>query len=165
MPHLWKWLSDHSKEELGDDLAEGHWAVFLACALSTVLCCLQVCQSIIYEQLRQKQNQKPRRVILFWNCQAKDFGLGLLRLEPKCHMWHTSFKIYYFNLRPPCLKFMLFGVSHPSISIFILLYMSLCQLHGELGETITWMAGWLPLWFCSFAGTAKPNRFKGVLEN
>lgn len=95
-----------------------------------------------------------------WNCQAKDFGLGLLHLESKRHMWRTSFKVYYFNLRPPCLKFMLFGALNLSISISVLCCVSLCQLPGEPGKTIAWMVGWpLPFMLYSFAGFAKPNRF------
>lgn len=47
-----------------------------------------------------------------------------------------------------------------SISISILSYVSLCQLHGEHGKTIAWMAGRPPPWFHFFAGTAKPNRLE-----
>lgn len=60
---------------------------------------------------------------------------------------------------------MLFRALHPSISTSILLYVSLCQLHGEHGETIAWMAGSPPPWFHPFTGVAKPNRFEGVLKN
>ena len=60
---------------------------------------------------------------------------------------------------------MLFRALHPGISISILLYVSLCQLHGEHGETIAWMARRAPLWFHPFTGTAKPNRFEGVLKS
>lgn len=84
---------------------------------------------------------------------------GLLRLEPKCHMWHASFAVYDFNLRPPCWKCLVFSALHPRVSISMPLYTSLFQLHGEHGETIAWMAGRPPPWCHSFAATAKPNRF------
>lgn len=70
-------------------------------------------------------------------------------------MWHTSFRVYYFNLRPLCLKLTLFGASHHSTSISLLFHVCLCQLHGEHGETIAQRAMPHRPHFHSVVGTAK----------
>lgn len=47
-----------------------------------------------------EEKSKPRRVILFWNCQVKDFGLGLLHLESNvaCGTHHLKFIILTLDL-------------------------------------------------------------------
>lgn len=108
-------------------------------------CCLQGCQGVICEQLRRNQSQKPRRVILFWNCQVKDLGLGLLHLELNvaCGTHHLKFIILTLDLFAwnrcrfvPCTAAQAF---------LLLLHLCLHQLHGEHGETMAWTAICCPL--------------------
>ena len=81
-------------------------------------------------------------------------------------MWHTSFKVYYFNLRPLRLKLMPLGALYCGTSNFVLLHVCLCQLHGEHGEAMVGMAMCSPhLVFYSVAGSAELNEFMEVLKD
>lgn len=81
-------------------------------------------------------------------------------------MWHASFKVYYFNLRPLCLKSMPFCALHCGTSIFIIITLVSTPTprwarwnHGLDGYLLP------PSHFYSVAGTAELSGFMEVLKD
>lgn len=58
-------------------------------------------------------------------------------------MWHTSFKVYYFNLRPLCLKLMQFGVC--TVAQGLLYYYTRVCANSRVSVVKPWFA-----WLCAF---------------